>query len=163
MDREKQQTTNVTREEFELFKKDIEIANLHNNRDIMSKLDKLDKSTKEVVEGLEKKYEEDIREMKQSDKDLQNFMQNINDNIEKQTEITGEFLKKLNKLEGDFISLEKENIVVKHEIKDLQEFKETTSTQISNKSKEMITLVGTIITTIGIIVAAVISVSHYFF
>ena len=100
MDREKQQTTNVTREEFELFKKDIEIANLHNNRDIMSKLDKLDKSTKEVVEGLEKKYEEDIREMKQSDKDLQNFMQNINDNIEKQTEITGEFLKKLNKLEG---------------------------------------------------------------
>ena len=163
MDREKQQTTNVTREEFELFKKDIEIANLHNNRDIMSKLDKLDKSTKEVVEGLEKKYEEDIREMKQSDKDLQNFMQNINDNIEKQTEITGEFLKKLNKLEGEFISLEKENIVVKHEIKDLQEFKETVSTQISNKSKEMIALVGTIITTVGVIVAAVISVSHYFF
>lgn len=118
---------------------------------------------KTELREVDNKHEKFYTELRHSNQILNTTLMNLNKSIEKNIEVMDNITKSLEKTQNDVMVMKHENVSRDYILKDLEDFKEETSSKLSSRFVETIKLVGIISGVFGTIVVAIINLAPLLF
>lgn len=118
---------------------------------------------KTELREVDNKHEKFYTELRHSNQMLNTTLLNLNNSIEKNIEVMDNITKSLEKTQNDVMVMKHENISRDYILKDLEDFKEETSSKLSSRFAETVKLVGIIGGVFGTIIVAIINIAPALF
>lgn len=118
---------------------------------------------KTELREVDNKHEKLYTELKHSNQMLNTTLLNLNNSIDKNIEVMNNITKSLEKTQNDVMVMKHENISRDYILKDLEDFKEETSSKLSSRFAETVKLVGIIGGVFGTIIVAIINIAPALF
>lgn len=118
---------------------------------------------KTELREVDNKHEKFYTELRHSNQILNTTLMNLNKSIEKNIEVMDNITKSLEKTQNDVMVMKHENVSRDYILKDLEDFKEETSSKLSSRFAETIKLVGIIGGVFGTIIVAIINIAPLLF
>lgn len=118
---------------------------------------------KTELREVDNKHEKLYTELRHSNQMLNTTLLNLNSSIEKNIEVMDNITKSLEKTQNDVMIMQHENVSRDYILKDLEDFKEETSSKLSSRFAETIKLVGIIGGVFGTIIVAIINIAPALF
>lgn len=118
---------------------------------------------KTELREVDNKHEKFYTELRHSNQMLNTTLLNLNNSIEKNIEVMDNITKSLEKTQNDVMVMKHENVSRDFILKDLEDFKEETSSKLSSRFAETVKLVGIIGGVFGTIIVAIINIAPALF
>ena len=118
---------------------------------------------KTELREVDNKHEKLYTELRHSNQMLNTTLLNLNNSIEKNIEVMDNITKSLEKTQNDVMVMKHENVSRDYILKDLEDFKEETSSKLSSRFAETVKLVGIIGGVFGTIIVAIINIAPALF
>lgn len=118
---------------------------------------------KTELREVDNKHEKFYTELRHSNQMLNTTLLNLNNSIDKNIEVMDNITKSLEKTQNDVMVMKHENISRDYILKDLEDFKEETSSKLSSRFAETVKLVGIIGGVFGTIIVAIINIAPALF
>lgn len=118
---------------------------------------------KTELREVDNKHEKFYTELRHSNQMLNTTLLNLNNSIDKNIEVMNNITKSLEKTQNDVMVMKHENISRDYILKDLEDFKEETSSKLSSRFAETVKLVGIIGGVFGTIIVAIINIAPALF
>lgn len=118
---------------------------------------------KQEIGAVDVKADRLFTELKNNNQHLKISIDNLNENIQAQTQMMSDTMKEMKQIGVDIDQINKENITRDHLLDDYGKFKEEASEKLSARFGETLKFLGVALGVVGTVIVAIIQVAHNFF